>query len=79
MTKSPHNLSASGSAFGDAVDKRMVTRRQIADIAGACRNTNRAIQSADTGAKPAEDARLRQLRKTRLALKDAIAAALRNG
>ncbi len=72
MIKSPQTLSTSRPVFGGAFDIKTVSRSQITEIAGRCHNTNRAIQTA-------EDARLIQLRKTRLALKHAIAAALRDG
>jgi uncharacterized protein len=77
MTHTPHDLH---EEFPDQIDVLHDLKTSDAHFAKLCddyHDINRAIHRAETDVEPTDDAHMITMRKTRLGLKDAIAAALR--
>lgn len=77
MTHTPHDLH---EEFPDQIDVLHDLKTSDAHFAKLCddyHDINRAIHRAETDVEPTDDLHMITMRKTRLGLKDAIAAALR--
>lgn len=78
MTHTPHELIAEFPDYIDAMQALKMSDAHFAKMSEEYHNINRAIHRAETDVEPMDDFQIIKMRKTRMALKDAIAAALRN-
>jgi uncharacterized protein YdcH (DUF465 family) len=78
MSHTPHELM---EEFPDQVDTMHRLKSDDAHFARLFddyHDINRAVHRAETNVEPTDDLHIARMRKERMALKDAIAAALRN-
>jgi uncharacterized protein YdcH (DUF465 family) len=77
MTHTPHDLHEEFPDQIDAMHDLKTSDAHFAKLYDAYHDINRAIHRAETDVEPTDDLHMITMRKTRLGLKDAIAAALR--
>jgi hypothetical protein len=78
MTHTPHDLSDEFPDQLDAIHTLKMSDAHFAKLTLDYHNINRSIHRAETDVEPTDDVQMIKMRKMRLALKDAIAAALRD-
>jgi len=76
MSNTPHTLAEEFPDQMDAIHKLKVNDPKFADLLETYDKVNDEIHLAETNVKPVEQTYEVQLRKQRLQIKDAIAAAL---
>jgi len=76
MADTPHELAEEFPQFAEKMHGLKTSNTHFARLFDEYHDVNRTIHRAETDIDPADDFRLEDLRKTRLALKDQIYAML---
>lgn len=77
MSHTPHELAEEFPDQHDLIAGLKARDTHFANLAEQYHAINRAVHRAETDVEPTDDLHLAEMRKTRLSLKDQIAAALR--
>lgn len=77
MSHTPHELHEEFPDHQDTLHRLKETDPHFAKLSEDYHTINRAIHRAETDVEPTDDLHMAQMRKQRLALKDQIAAILR--
>ena len=78
MSHTPHELHEEFPEHHDTIHRLKTTDPAFADLFDAYHKVNRAIHRAETDVEPTDDLHMADMRKQRMALKDQIAAVLRD-
>ena len=78
MSNTPHELTEEFPDKTDLMHKLKAEDAHFARLFDEYHTVNRAVHRAETDVEPTDDLYLASMRKTRMALKDQIAAALSN-
>ncbi|SLN47216.1 YdcH family protein [Roseisalinus antarcticus] len=76
MSHTPHELSEDFPGQAEAIHALKSRDTHFAHLVDSYHEVNRAVHRAETDVEPASDARITDLRKQRMRLKDEIASAL---
>lgn len=77
MSHTPHELLQEFPEFETTIHKLKEADKHFAKLYDEYHTVNRAIHRAETDVEPTDDLHMVEMRKQRLALKDQIAAVLR--
>ncbi len=78
MSNTPHELAEEFPADHDMIAALKSSNAHFAKLADEYHAINREVHKAETNLEPTDDLHLADMRKTRLHLKDQIAAILRD-
>lgn len=76
MSHTPHELAEDFPGAADAIHALKLTNAHFARLMEEYHSVNRAVHRAETGIDAVDDFTAQKMRKTRVALKDEIAALL---
>lgn len=76
MSHTPHELAADFPDQADRIQQLKAENAHFAKLVNDYHEVNRAVHRAETGVEPCDDLAEIDLRKTRMRLKDQIAAML---
>jgi uncharacterized protein YdcH (DUF465 family) len=76
MSHTPHELHEEFPQHVDAMHRLKESDAHFAKLFDEYHTINRAVHRAETNVEPTDDIHMAQMRKERMALKDAISAAL---
>ncbi|MCX5514715.1 hypothetical protein C3941_15825 [Kaistia algarum] len=77
MAHTPHELAEDFPGEHEKIAKLSAESAHFAKLADEYHEVNRAIHRAETDVEPTDDVHMIEMRKTRMRLKDEIAALLR--
>lgn len=78
MSHTPHELMEEFPDKVDIMQRLKVDDAHFARLYDEYHTINRAVHRAETNVEPTDDLHMAEMRKTRMVLKDQIAAALNN-
>jgi len=78
MSHTPHELMEEFPDQADAMHALKESNAHFAKLFDEYHTVNRAVHRAETNVEPTDDMHIAEMRKQRMALKDQIAAALRD-
>ena len=77
MTHTPHELTADFPEHAEAIAKLRESDAHFGRLADEYHDLNREVHRAETDVAPVSDARMAELRKRRMSLKDTLYGMLR--
>ena len=77
MSNTPHELHEEFPEYAEKLHELKVSNAHFGKLSDDYHDVNRAIHRAESEVEPTDDFHLDEMRKTRLMLKDQIAAMLR--